>query len=168
MKQLDRIRARIFALKDSHAGITALPPSRDGAAVVLERQLVALAADGQARLKVHMRKLAAGSEPAASLFQAPIASVYGRDHAMLAPLLAALLTPAALMNALGPLLASLPEGLGDADRKAQLAAIDAELWALELEEERLIVEAEARGEAVQRRADANPAAVLWLPAAVQS
>lgn len=163
MKKQDQIRARIATLKAERARIVGLPPARERAADVLERQLLVLAADGRERLQVQLRKLAAGTEPAAALFRARVGSEYGLEHASLGPLLCALLTPAVVMDALAPLLESMPAGISDDDRKARLAAIDAELWAAEIEEERLIVEAEARGEVVQRRGDANPAAVLYMP-----
>lgn len=51
-------------------------------------------------------------------------------------------------------------GLGREERKAKLAELDAQLFDLELEEERAVCDMEAAGLAISRRADADPRAVL--------
>lgn len=80
----------------------------------------------------------------------------------LAPLLAALIGPERLAEALGAHLDGVADGPTSAGRTSRLAAIDTELFDAERSEEQVIEAAEARGEHVARRGDADPRAVLWL------
>ena len=57
-------------------------------------------------------------------------------------------------------LADHPPGPATADRPARLAAIDAKIMNLEVEEERIICAAEEAGFEIERRADADPRFVL--------
>lgn len=165
MAKIDTFRKRIAALKAEREQAERAPRALADVHGTIERQLSALADEGREALAWRLRRVAAGTESAAVLFGAPVREQRdGPSTAQAGPLLAALFGPAALMQALQPHLAALPaEGLTDADRRDILRRIDADLWAAELAEEAAIGEAEARGEAVQRRADANPAAVLYLP-----
>lgn len=52
------------------------------------------------------------------------------------------------------------DGLSREDRAAQLADIDDQLFAAECAEEQAIIDAEANGQPIERRGDADPAAVL--------
>lgn len=52
------------------------------------------------------------------------------------------------------------DGLSRVDRAAQLAKIDTELFAAECAEEQTIAQAEDEGRTIERRADADPRAVL--------
>lgn len=56
------------------------------------------------------------------------------------------------------------EGRQVADKGAELTKLSAQLFMLELAEEAEFERSEALGEAVARRADANPRAILGLPA----
>jgi hypothetical protein len=56
-------------------------------------------------------------------------------------------------------------GVSGPERSARLAELDAQIFSLELEEERLTEELQARGVGVERRPDADPRAVLAMPSA---
>lgn len=165
MAKIDNLRKRIAALRAEREQVLRTPRSLGDVHGTIERQLSALAEEGREALAWRLRRVAAGTEPVAVLFGAPVRDQRdGPAQAQVGPLLAALFGPAALMQALQPHLEALPaEGITDSDRRDLLARIDADLWAAELAEEAAVCEAEARGEQVQRRADANPAAVLYLP-----
>jgi hypothetical protein len=53
-----------------------------------------------------------------------------------------------------------PDGLPARERPAALAAIDAEILALEIDEEQVICDAEQIGQVIDRRPDADPRAIL--------
>lgn len=57
----------------------------------------------------------------------------------------------------------LPAPMDDAERTARIAQLRRELRALEREEEALIAAEEMRGNAIERRVDADPVAVLGIP-----
>ena len=57
----------------------------------------------------------------------------------------------------------LPEPMDDAERTARIAQLRRELRVLEREEESLIEAEEMRGNAIERRVDADPVAVLGIP-----
>lgn len=80
----------------------------------------------------------------------------------LLPMFAAILGPAALMDALTPHVEAMPPSIPADERAAGLAAMDACLLELEELEEGEILRREALGEKPGRRGDANPAVVLRL------
>jgi len=81
------------------------------------------------------------------------------------PLLVALfpdLVKARLYSLLEAQAETLECGPPSADRKTQRAALEKRLFECEIQEERLIEEAEAAGVEIYRRADVNPAAVIGI------
>ncbi len=76
------------------------------------------------------------------------------------PLLISVLGKAAIKKTLSALVDELPDGLEPVAKAKRLAAIEAELLRLEIEEEEFIVELEQAGETILRRADARPEIIL--------
>lgn len=81
-------------------------------------------------------------------------------------LLAAVFGPDVIAAAFDRYVVALSDGPTEADRGRQLAAIDEDLAAAEEIEETLVEVAEASGETVARRGDANPAVVLRVKASL--
>ena len=75
-------------------------------------------------------------------------------------LLISVLGKAAIKKTLSALVDELPDGLEPVAKAKRLAAIEAELLRLEIEEEEFIVELEQAGETILRRADARPEIIL--------
>ena len=152
------LRSKIAALKLQRTAIIDAPISR------ADREAKVLAwAEGQSAevhdiVHHHVASVAYGGSLTGVLKVRPAAST----SIDLAPYLAHLLTPSVLAAALCKHFADVPEGLTDGERADQLAAIDADLFAAELAEERTIEASIAAGAVIARRADADPKAVLWL------
>jgi hypothetical protein len=82
----------------------------------------------------------------------------------MAPMFARLLGPRALADALWCDLADTPDGPTAAERAKGIAALEAEIFALELEDEALVLASEAAGAPMARRGDADPRAVIGIDA----
>ncbi|QVL46759.1 MAG: hypothetical protein KFB96_13390 [Thiocapsa sp.] len=139
---IDLIRASIAALQDEREAIEKSFPSWDETAA-------ALAAD--------VGRMSESGRRALSPAQLRRGRMHGRGVDAL--LLAAAFDPAGLTERLLRVArAEFPEnGISAADRRRRLAEIDAELFALEIEEERQI---RAAATPIVRRGDAHPAVVL--------
>jgi hypothetical protein len=157
-QKLDAIRTKIAASKAQRAELLAMPRSREDIRAQLLDQLKRMAPSSDLA-RVAVRRVANGGD-IRELFQAPV-SAQGTAH--IGVVLIGWFGVEVMAGALDVHVDALPEGVTKADRAARLAEIDSTLWELEVHEERLIVEAEGRGEYIERRSDANPAAVLWMP-----
>ena len=80
----------------------------------------------------------------------------------MAPLLAAVLGPKAFAAALTLHVDQLPPAPDPTDHRDAVAALEADLLAAEVEEERLVDDAEAQGLRIGRRSDARPDIVLGV------
>ena len=149
---IELIREQITALKGEQAAIISQPFSRDA----VERSVRDCVKDcesiSEAQTLHTLQRLASGQP-------APLLSVREGSYIDLLPVFVRMLGTAAVTKALLRGLDSIPVGLVPEARTDRLAAILAELRALEGSEETLIRES---GEAINRRADADPAAVLAL------
>ncbi len=159
-QKVDRIRTKIAASKAYRAELVAMPHSRDEIKAQIRAQLERMAAGSTDRARIAVRRIGAGVGDVRELFAAVVPA---NGAANIGAVLAGVFGLEVLAGALDGHVEALPEGIPAAERAARLAEIDATLFEFELDEERLIVEAEARGEHIERRADANPAAVLWMP-----
>ena len=151
-KQIDALRARIAAHSAEIQSLEAYTRSP----AEIERAARARVQDIEGRgLRALQGALGAMAEGAS------FAGLNPRDPADLAPLLVALVGADAVSARLAALIAGMPPGLDTAPRNARIAELRAERFQLELAEEAAIVAAEARGEWIARRPDADPAAVLY-------
>jgi hypothetical protein len=153
-KTLERLRGRIAATQAEIDGTDTTEMSQAEMRTRLAAYAGGLEQDG---LRIIGRRL---QESARTGALAALLVNVGADPG---PVFAALLGADALVARLAPALAAVPDCPPRADRIARVTQLRAELLALEIEEEQTICAAESRGEPVQRRADADPAAVLWMP-----
>ncbi len=153
-KQLDGIRAKIATLADQRDQVGDAPIPRQEA----ETKFVHLIAGVRDDWK-H------GSMPAGladgSVIERTLAEWLGRPAAMCA--LFGDTIRDSLLKAYDELTAGATPGLPAAERRTRRAALDAEIYALEREEESVIELLEAEGVDIQRRPDADPRAALGLP-----
>jgi len=155
--RVDALRRQIADLSRERAEIEAAPPPPEERRAALEACIAAIGARWRPTvdpLSGHIGELAAPDL---------VAGI--STESALEGLLARLLGPA-LVDLLVEEIDRAPEGrapgLPSAARPAKLAELEARIFALECEEERLIEEAEAAGITIERRADADPCAVLGL------
>lgn len=152
-EQISTIREQIAALKIEQAAIFAQPVSRDAVAQAVRDGVKDCEPISEAQTLQTLRRLAAGQP-------APLLTVRAGTVAIdLLPMFIRMMGTAAVTKALLRGLDDIPEGLAPEARTNRLADIVAELRALEGSEETLIRES---GEAIARRADADPAVVLAL------
>lgn len=154
-KKVAAIRAQIRDLQSRRVEIEGAPISRAERAELLRQHFDGLASQHQRALR-HQLSLFGHGEIGRPF------SVAGGPTLDLAPMLAAVLGADALLTALAPHLAALPEGIGATEKAQQLAELDAELLRLAHAEQDVIDAAEAVGEPVAYRADADPAIVLRI------
>jgi hypothetical protein len=156
LNDLQALRKRIAPLVSERDDLTDGPAPQSEVRGELRRHLAHLERQGHERLGAAVGA-AVGGDMAGMFTTAPALRGIGSD---MGPLLAAVLGGDALMAALEPHLAKLPDGPDTASRAARLAKVKAELFRLECEEEDVITALEANGQTVERRGDADPAAVL--------
>lgn len=159
MKQVQALRVRIAALKDEQSSLTAQLRSPGEVAAHVKNCVATWERNAQATMRRTLVALAYGR---ANLMHADV--IEGHSSAPsevdLGPLMVAMIGADKVASVLLADLAAVPEGLPSAERDARLKAIAAELFELEVEEERLICETEAEGAPIQRRGDARPEIVL--------
>ena len=134
-------RETIARLKAERAEVLAQPATASEAEARVDRYLTGQAAQYRERATVERLK-----------HRGAIDDLGTKDDAFFA-----FYFPDAIKTAL---MAETAEGMAQGDRAAEIARIDAELYAAEQAEEQAITEAEARGHYITRRADADPRAVL--------
>lgn len=160
-QQVAEVRNQIEATKQRLAELDVLPQSRSETLAAVRAWCDRTAADSARLLAARVRAVAHGQPLDGALVVRSIAPGAPID---VAPLLAALLGPETLAQHLVRFLEGAPEGVTAEQRAASHAKVNAELFALELAEERLIENSEAEGAPIARRGDADPRAVLWVDA----
>lgn len=158
MQTLAQIRARIPVLQAALAAERAAPMSRAESCAAIERQVAARATVGEGRLRYQVESVCHGGDLTDTLRVR--ASPDGRID--LFPLLVSVLGAEALTSKLCSFLPTDDDGLTLADRAARAREIEAELLQAEIDEEAAIEAVEATGASVDRRADADPRAVLGM------
>jgi hypothetical protein len=138
--------------------------SREQVRAILDSWLANAEEQGRAALQLAVDRAMDGQAFAplyaqgnAAVFQSPGAAPFSLD---MGPLLISVLGKAAIKKTLSALVDELPDGLEPVAKAKRLAAIEAELLRLEIEEEEFIVELEQAGETILRRADARPEIIL--------
>lgn len=157
-QNLNTLRDRIAAKKAQRKAIADAPRARAESRADIDAQCLRWAAAGAERIGYHAGMVAFGS-PIYDLFVTRV----DKDLVDLGPVLAHVLTPERLAPILAQHLERHADGPTAAERAAQIAQIDRELFDLECEEEAHLEQLEATGLSISRRADADPRAVLGLP-----
>jgi hypothetical protein len=142
-KKLAAVRDELPPLKAKRNTVARLPQS---AAEIREHWRAWIERTAQARVRKVAYELSQGPE--------------GRPFDGDVGALLCLLHGDRLIEMLKPALASLPAGISAADRRQQLAELDAAILEVEHREQDLLDLAEAQGLPFEYRADANPAVVL--------
>lgn len=149
---IEKIRNKIAALQAEKNSITDQPVSRAAVEQAVRDGVKDCESISEAQTLQTLQRLAAGHP-------APLLSVREGGTINLLPVFVRMLGTAAVTKALLRGLDDIPVGLAPDARTKRLAAITAELAALEITEEELIRDG---GEVTARRVDADPAAVLSL------
>ena len=150
--KIEQIRDQIAALQAERTAIIEQPVSRAAVEQAVRDGVKDCESVSEAQTLQTLQRLAAGQP-------APLLSVRAGSSIDLLPVFVRMLGTAAVTKALLRGLDDIPVGLAPDARTKRLAAINAELAALELQEEALIRDG---GEVIHRRVDADPAAVLAL------
>ncbi|RVT49654.1 hypothetical protein [Rubrivivax albus] len=155
-ERLDAARAAVEAARTARDEIAELPErSRAETRERMRLMLQAAAEDPARTLRAHVLTAQAGHRADGPMLGATVAGD-------MTGALAALLGVDHMLEMLAPILARIPDGPPSAERARLLADADAALFAAELAEEKIVVQLEAQGLPVVRRADADPRAVLWM------
>jgi len=154
-QRLAELRQRIAAHQQERTTLTNQKRSRGEVQACMQRAAEGWREAGERTLRQQAREIAGGEAPQM------LAEFVGiNDRVSIGSALALVLGADAVATALQKYTEHIPEGLDKPAREARLAEIGAELDALEAEEERLIEEAEAAGEYIERRPDARPEIIL--------
>ena len=149
LARIETLRAKIDAAKARRREVECAPLPR---------------AEAIAMIRANIEKAAAEWRAGFSLAPVRAYPPYAIGALRLDTVPPAVITPDLLEKALIAALDASPRQFADGpparERPAALAAIDAEILALEIDEERAICEAEAIGQQIDRRPDADPRAVL--------
>ena len=149
---IEIIREQIAALKHEQAAIISQPFSRAAVEQAVRDGVKDCESISEAQTLHTLQRLASGQP-------APLLSIREGSRIDLLPVFVRMLGTAAVTKALLRGLDDIPLGLRPDARTDRLKSLYAELRILEISEETLIRES---GEAITRRADADPAAVLAL------
>ena len=151
---INEIREQIAALKGEQAAIITQPVSRADVEQAVRDGVRGCEPFSEAAILQTLQRLAAGQP-------APLLTVRAGPVVIdLLPVFIRMLGAAAVTKALLKDIDSIPAGLQPEARTERLAAIVTELQTLETDEETLI--RESGDDAIPRRPDADPAAVLAL------
>ena len=153
MTSLQALRKRIAEVKSDMRDVQSLPRSHAETESSIRQHLQQRHDAGARQLRHQLAVFATGDVHTGFLRLA------GGD---LADVLLPLLGVDGAMQALAPHLEQLPEGISDAERKAQMAELANAQFDAEVAEELAVCALEARGEDVSRRPDADPRAVLMV------
>jgi len=155
-RDLATLRESIAAMQAERDALASAGPSRAETVAAVDAWAAQAAAQAASKLNYAVKS----SDITAAL------EVRARPDGVvqLGPLLAALMGPEVLAAALRRFIDDIPQGLPLADRRARIAELDAQILEAEMSEERAVEALEALGETVLRRADADPRAILWVPA----
>ena len=164
MQKLNELRRQISDRQAERLAIQRQRCSREQVKAILDSWLANAEEQGRAALQLAVDRAMDGQAFAplyaqgnAAVFQSPGAAPFSLD---MGPLLISVLGKAAIKKTLSALVDELPDGLEPVAKAKRLAAIEAELLRLEIEEEEFIVELEQAGETILRRADARPEIIL--------
>ncbi len=164
MNELEALRERIRALKSERLEIIAQPLSRATVQRLTERVVDEAHRQGKRALGIAIARAAAGQALAPLSVRASGAIDGATGTAKLSmdlsPLLVTLLGQDRVKELLLQACDDLPEGLDPPARILRLAKIDADLEALERDEEDRIVELENQGVSIMRRPDARPELII--------
>lgn len=158
MANIKTIRARIVALKHEAAELERIRFSRDELRARIDAYAKSLAADAEPWIRSHIGGAAFGG-PLGGVFHVPAAPGGGIDAGKL---LAAVLGPKAIADALCARLDAAPTSADAEARALRLVEIGRELDTLERDEERLVEASELTDDPIARRPDARPEIVLAL------
>ena len=153
LKKLDALRLQLAEKTREHLKVANAPPSRADVCEAVRGYAERAAAEALRPLAYKLASMG-GAE------NAPFNIRSNNGTVDLAPLLCVLLGPDRLVELLEPVLSTLPDGMGTAEKRAALRTLDAEILALQHEEETVIEDLESQGVHVTRRGDADPAIVL--------
>ena len=151
-------RDRIAATKTQRQAVADAPRARAESRSDIDAQCLRWAQEGAERIGHKVGMVAFGSRIDDLFRVRPV-----NDLVDLGPVLAHLLTPERLAAILAQHLERHADGPTAAERVAQVAQMDRDLFDLECAEEAHIEQLEATGLSISRRADADPRAVLGLP-----
>lgn len=151
-KTIHALRAQIAELKSELHALDGQPVSRTGVEVEIAEQVDRWHAQGQDLHRGRLLRAAAGRP--VDLLRVQV----GAMSVDLGPVLALLLGKDALRDALQAGVDTVPKGLPPAARAERMAALRAELFDLEVTEEREVLA--AVDSPIARRHDADPAALL--------
>lgn len=157
-KQLQALRTKIAALKAEREDLQGQVRSRGETAEYVRDHCRNAYDEFAARARAALRSAAAGGDLTQVFRSAPMA--FGLTDAVVP--LAGLVGPEALAESLLRHIEGVPEGIDADGRAGRLAEIDAELEALERQEEEAIEQSELTDSPFERRFDARPEIVLGL------
>lgn len=155
-EQVQDVRARIWLLREERDTVWNQARSRSEVHGYIRDKVAGWGQNFEKRERLNLRLLAAGHVGVDLLGE----NAYGREVGLgeaLVALLGAEAVEAALTRHLN---AEVPPGLDRAERSARLFQIEAEIEALEAEEETLIEASEETDRSIARRRDAKPHIVL--------
>lgn len=155
-EQVQDIRARIWLLREERDTVWNQARSRSEVHAYIRDKVADWGTRFEKRARLNLRLLAAGHVGVDLLGANAYGSDVGLGEALVA-LRGAEAVEAALARHLD---AEVPPGLDKAERSARLFQIEADLEALEIEEEKLIEASEQTDRPIARRRDAKPHLVL--------
>lgn len=155
-EQVQDIRARIWLLRESRESVWAQARSRSEVHAYIRDNVADWGQKFEKRARLNLRLLAAGHVGVDLLGE----NAYRREVALGEALVARFGTEAVEDMLTRHLEAEVPPGLDKAERSARLFQIEADLEALEREEEALIEASEQTDRPIARRRDAKPHIVL--------
>jgi len=156
---IENLRKQIENLRAQREEAAAQTRSRGEVSALIDAMVTGWTAAAAKLLTQDLARSAQGVPIAPLTVRAsvPTASGVASISLDLGPLLTAMVGPERIKDAFSEALAGIPPGLDNAKRLERLSAFDAELDALEIEEEGLIV---ASAGTIERRADARPEIIL--------
>lgn len=163
-QSLGDLRAKIAALQAEHAALTSPHRGRKAVLAMVSRYLEQTEAAGRTALVTALQRADVGQALApftvkgsAAVSAAPGAAPFALD---MSGLVVALLGAERIKALLTELCDEIPEAPDAKQRDVRLRKVEADLYALELEEEALVCRLEDEGVNVTRRPDARPEIVL--------
>lgn len=156
IEHVQDIRARIWLLREERETVWQQARSRSEVHAYIRDKVAEWGASFEKRARLNLRLLAAGHVGVDLLGE----NAYRREVALGEALVARHGTEAVEAMLTRHLEAEVPPGLDRAERSARLFQIEADLDALEIEEEKLIEASEQTDRPIARRRDAKPHVVL--------
>lgn len=151
MKKLETTRMKMAELREEFLHLQAQTRSREEVRAKVTSMVDGWHKEAQVNQRYLLRLLANGQS--ARFFDMEHPYNLGVDLTMA-------LGPDAMKQALLRQIDSIPVGMPTEDRDGRLAVLATDIYVLEMEEEKIISQAEERGEFIMRRVDARPELVL--------